>query len=284
MLKVRIAGVPEHFNLPWHMAIEEAAYEDRGIDLEWIDVPEGTGKMCNMLREQQTDMAIILTEGIVRDIVAGNPSKIIQVYVQSPLIWGIHVAGESSFKALEDIKKGKAAISRFGSGSHLMAYVNASQHKWNLDDLKFEVVNNIQGAVEALGKGKADYFLWERFTTKPLVDKGVFRRIGDCPTPWPCFVIAATDKFLADHSKVAKHILQVINQYTVEFKKIPSIDRTIANQYEQKLEDVKTWLSLTKWGQEQLTEEVFNIVQDQLKALELLSKKEDFRKVVMDLS
>jgi sulfonate transport system substrate-binding protein len=283
MLKVRIAGVPEHFNLPWHMAIEEAAFEDRGIDLEWIDVPEGTGKMCNMLREQQTDMAIILTEGIVRDIVAGNPSKIIQVYVQSPLIWGIHVAGESSFKALEDIKKGKAAISRFGSGSHLMAYVNASQHKWNLDDLKFEVVNNIQGAVEALGNGKADYFLWERFTTKPLVDKGVFRRIGDCPTPWPCFVIAATDKFLADHSKVAKHILQVINQYTVEFKKIPSIDRTIANQYEQKLEDVKTWLSLTKWGQEQLTEEVFNIVQDQLKALELLSKKEDFRKVVMDL-
>jgi sulfonate transport system substrate-binding protein len=283
MLKVRIAGVPEHFNLPWHMAIEEAAFEDRGIDLEWIDVPEGTGKMCNMLREQQTDMAIILTEGIVRDIVAGNPSKIIQVYVQSPLIWGIHVAGESSFKALEDIKKGKAAISRFGSGSHLMAYVNASQHKWNLDDLKFEVVNNIQGAVEALGNGKADYFLWERFTTKPLVDKGVFRRIGDSPTPWPCFVIAATDKFLADHSKVAKHILQVINQYTVEFKKIPSIDRTIANQYEQKLEDVKTWLSLTKWGQEQLTEEVFNIVQDQLKALELLSKKEDFRKVVMDL-
>jgi sulfonate transport system substrate-binding protein len=283
MLKVRIAGVPEHFNLPWHMAIEEAAFEDRGIDLEWIDVPEGTGKMCNMLREQQTDMAIILTEGIVRDIVAGNPSKIIQVYVQSPLIWGIHVAGESSFKALEDIKKGKAAISRFGSGSHLMAYVNASQHKWNLEDLKFEVVNNIQGAVEALGNGKADYFLWERFTTKPLVDKGVFRRIGDCPTPWPCFVIAATDKFLADHSKVAKHILQVINQYTVEFKKIPSIDRTIANQYEQKLEDVKTWLSLTKWGQEQLTEEVFNIVQDQLKALELLSKKEDFRKVVMDL-
>jgi sulfonate transport system substrate-binding protein len=108
MLKVRIAGVPEHFNLPWHMAIEEAAFEDRGIDLEWIDVPEGTGKMCNMLREQQTDMAIILTEGIVRDIVAGNPSKIIQVYVQSPLIWGIHVAGESSFKALEDIKKRKS--------------------------------------------------------------------------------------------------------------------------------------------------------------------------------
>jgi hypothetical protein len=37
----------------------------------------------------ETDIAIILTEGIVKDIVAGNDSKIVQVYVESPLIWGI---------------------------------------------------------------------------------------------------------------------------------------------------------------------------------------------------
>ena len=29
--------------------------------------------------------------------------------------------------------------------------------------------------------------------TKPLVDNGIFRRIADCPTPWPCFVIAVRD-------------------------------------------------------------------------------------------
>jgi hypothetical protein len=34
------------------------------------------------------------------------------------------------------------------------------------------------------------------FMTKPLVDKGIFRRIGDCPTPWPCFVIAVRDEIL----------------------------------------------------------------------------------------
>jgi hypothetical protein len=55
-------------------------------------VPEGTGKMCQMLRDGETDIAVILTEGIVKDITAGNPSKIVQVYVDSPLIWGIHVA------------------------------------------------------------------------------------------------------------------------------------------------------------------------------------------------
>jgi actin-like ATPase involved in cell morphogenesis len=43
--------------------------------LQWTDVPEGTGKMCQMLRDGETDIAVILTEGIVKDITAGNPSK-----------------------------------------------------------------------------------------------------------------------------------------------------------------------------------------------------------------
>jgi actin-like ATPase involved in cell morphogenesis len=33
---------------------------------------EGKGKMCQMLRDGETDIAVILTEGIVKDIVAGN--------------------------------------------------------------------------------------------------------------------------------------------------------------------------------------------------------------------
>ena len=98
MTTIKIAGVPEHFNLPWHLSIENGDFEKENIDLKWTDVPEGTGKMCQMLREGETDIAVILTEGIVKDIVAGNPSKIVQVYVESPLIWGIHVASNSDFK------------------------------------------------------------------------------------------------------------------------------------------------------------------------------------------
>lgn len=280
MIKVRIAGVPEHFNLPWHMAIEEGAFQDRGIQLEWTEVPEGTGRMCDMLRNDKTDLAIILTEGIVKDIVAGNPSKIIQTYVESPLIWGVHVATESKFQTISDLENGKAAISRFGSGSHLMSYVNASSQNWNLKQLKFEIVNNLQGGIDALTNGAADYFLWERFTTKPLVDAGIFRRVGDCPTPWPCFVIAISDTFLKNHPSIAKHILEIINNYTIDFKQIPSIDRTIANRYEQKLEDVKTWLSLTKWGQSQLPEATLDVVQNQLINLNLLENKEDSHKIL----
>ncbi|MEX0316198.1 MAG: ABC transporter substrate-binding protein, partial [Allomuricauda sp.] len=78
MKQVKIVGVPEHFNLPWHLAIEESAFEDRGIQLLWEDVPEGTGRMAKLLENGDTDMAIILTEGIVKSISQGNPTKIVQ--------------------------------------------------------------------------------------------------------------------------------------------------------------------------------------------------------------
>jgi TRAP-type uncharacterized transport system substrate-binding protein len=81
----------------------------------------------------ETDIAVILTEGIVKDIVAGNLSKIVQVYVQSPLIWGIHVAANSKYKTVSDLEDTKVAISRQGSGSQLMAYVNADNHSWKTD-------------------------------------------------------------------------------------------------------------------------------------------------------
>jgi ABC-type nitrate/sulfonate/bicarbonate transport system substrate-binding protein len=280
MKTIKIAGVPEHFNLPWHLSIEEGDFNANNIDLQWTDVPEGTGKMCQMLRDGETDIAVILTEGIVKDIVAGNPSKIVQVYVQSPLIWGIHVAAKSKYKTLSDLQNTKVAISRLGSGSQLMAYVNANNQGWKTDNLQFEIVNTIDGAVEALSNGSADYFMWERFMTKPLVDKGIFRRIGDCPTPWPCFVIAVRDEILEKYPETIKNILSSINKTTKNFKDIPNIDKILAGNYNQKTEDIQEWLALTEWSEKPLTIEMLNNVQNQLFQLKIIDKKGTFDKIV----
>jgi ABC-type nitrate/sulfonate/bicarbonate transport system substrate-binding protein len=280
MKTIKIAGVPEHFNLPWHLCIENGEFESVGIDLQWTDVPEGTGKMCQLLRDNETDIAVILTEGIVKDIVGGNPSSIVQTYVESPLIWGIHVAAKSQYQTLSDLENTKVAISRYGSGSHLMAYVNAQNQQWNTETLQFEVVNTIDGAVEALTNGTADYFMWERFMTQPLVDKGVFRRVADCPTPWPCFVIAVRNEFLENNSQTVALLLEIINNTTIEFKEIPSIDRTLASKYHQQLKDIQSWLSLTKWAQKPLEEKVLNKIQNQLFDLKIIEKKGTFAEIV----
>lgn len=280
MTTLKIAGVPEHFNLPWHLAIENGAFQKENIDLQWTDVPEGTGKMCQMLRSGETDVAVILTEGIVKDIVAGNPSKIVQIYVESPLIWGIHVAANSNYKSLSDLENKKVAISRLGSGSQLMAYVNAHNQAWETDSLEFEIVNTIEGAVTALTSGTADYFMWERFMTKPLVDQGIFRRIADCPTPWPCFVIAVRNEILETKPEIIATLLNTINQTTAHFKTIPYIDQTLASNYNQKLEDIQEWLALTKWSEKQLSQKILNDVQNQLFQLKIIDKIGTFDEIV----
>ncbi len=273
MKNIKIIGVPEHFNLPWHLAINEGAFLERGIDLQWTDIPEGTGKMCQMLENKETDLAIILTEGIIKSIHDGNPSLIIQKYIDTPLQWGIHVSNNSKYTTVDQLKNTKAAISRFGSGSHLMAYLHAQQQSWETNTLKFEVINNLNGAVEGLTNGDADYFMWEHFTTKPLVDKQIFRRLTDFPTPWPCFVIAGNKDFLSKNSSVVVHILEIINMYTQEFKSIPSIDRTLSNKYEQKLEDIQEWLNITSWSQEQLSKSTVIKIQESLNSLNLIHTK-----------
>ena len=280
MTTIKIAGVPEHFNLPWHLALENNEFEAQEIDLQWTDVPEGTGKMCEMLRSGETDIAVILTEGIVKDIVAGNPSKIVQVYVESPLIWGIHVAANSSYKTVADLENTKVAISRLGSGSQLMAYVNANNQGWKTDDLEFEIINTIDGAVEALTTGTADYFMWERFMTKPLVDKGIFRSVGNCPTPWPCFVIAVREEVLQNQPEIIQTILETINKKTKSFKNIAKIDETLASKYHQKKEDIQEWLSLTEWSQNPLSKNLLNNVQNQLFELQIIDKIGTFEEIV----
>ncbi|MEZ4837628.1 substrate-binding domain-containing protein [Flavobacterium sp.] len=280
MKTIKIAGVPEHFNLPWHLCLENGEFEEAGIDLQWTDVPEGTGKMCQMLRNGETDIAVILSEGIVKDIIAGNPSKIVQVYVESPLIWGIHVDAKSDYKTLSDLENTKVAISRMGSGSHLMAIVNAQNQGWKTNDLQFEIVNTIDGAVEALSAGKANYFMWEKFMTKPLVDNGTFRRIADCPTPWPCFVIAVRNEMLEKHPQTIALILEIINATTEEFKNIPSINRTLSERYNQKVDDINQWLNQTRWSQKNITTATLNKVQNQLLDLNIINKKSNFAEIV----
>lgn len=272
MKTIKIAGVPEHFNLPWHLCIEDGEFNAVGIDLQWTDVPEGTGKMCQMLRTGATDIAVLLTEGIVKDITEGNSAKIVQIFVQSPLIWGIHVAMKSPYQNLSDVENKKVAISRMGSGSHLMSLVNASNQKWKTENLQFEIVNTIDGAVDSLTNGKADYFMWERFMTQPLVDQKIFRRIAECPTPWPCFVIAVRNELLESDPKIIQQILDIINTTTQEFKEIPSIDRTLAMKYKLELTAVQEWLTLTRWSQKQITKEALDKILKVLSDLKLVSK------------
>src|SRR4029079_6392690 len=169
MTLLRIGGVPEHFNLPWHIALDGGAARAARVEVQWQDFPDGSGAMAQALREQRLDVAMLLTEGAVAGIAAGG-FKIVSLYTESPLLWGIHVPASSRFRTVAHLAGARYAISRKGSGAHLMAAVHAREQGWPADELDLVLVRNLAGAIEAFASGAADVFFWEKFMTKPLVD------------------------------------------------------------------------------------------------------------------
>ena len=246
--KIRLGGVPEHFNLPIHLANENGEFASRGVDLEWTDYYGGTGEMTKALRNDEIDACVLLTEGIITDIIKGNHSKIISIYVNTPLIWGIHTGVDNPLKNHADIYDKNYAISRFGSGSHLMAIVDANSREKTLSDTQFNVIKNLDGALDSLQKNESDVFYWEKFTTKPYVDAGKLRRIGEYVTPWPCFVIAATNKILKEEPESIIRMLRTIHDSCDRFMQKDDSIQAVSSRYNQKIKDVERWYHATEWA------------------------------------
>jgi hypothetical protein len=178
----------------------------------------------------------------------GLDAKIVNIYVQSPLRWGVHVPVDSDFNSLSDLENGTFAISRFGSGSHLMALVHANQAGWDASKLKFNVVGDVYGGLWALENREADGFLWEKFTTKPFVDQGKCRCIGEVVTPWSCFVIAVRNEILEKHSEVINEMSKIVGNRAFQLKNDAQAIQTFSWRYHLEPEDVKLWLSETIWN------------------------------------
>merc|ERR1719393_696282 len=98
--------------------------------------------MTKALRDGSIDVAILLTEGIVADIHRGCPAKLLGTYVSTPLTWGVHVHQSSPLQSLSEVdhEVHKYAVSRMGSGSHLMACVQAQRRGRQPSALRFETV------------------------------------------------------------------------------------------------------------------------------------------------
>lgn len=283
MKRFKIGGVPEHFNLPWKLAIEERKLVDLGVELHWSDMTGGTGQMIKGLQTGTLDIAVLLTEGITKSILQGLNAKILTVYVTTPLRWGIHVPYNSDIQTVKQLENQTFAISREGSGSHLMTYVRAKQEDWNLKDLKFNVVGDVYGGLWALENNQAQGFLWEKYTTYPFTEQKKCRYIDEVVTPWPCFVIAVRSELLQENEALLKTVFERVHQEAKALKENPNAAEIIAWRYNLKLEQTKSWLSETDWNYDNsLMKDSIEKVVNTLESLELISasEKENWAKKV----
>jgi len=245
---IKIGGVPEHFNLPILMAIEKDEFQQHEVDLQWTYYPGGTGAMTKALADGELDLAILLTEGFVSAVNNGLSARIVKVYIDSPLIWGIHSGAGSATQSIYDATKKKYAISRFGSGSHLMAMIHAEQRGEKLEEKDFVVINSLEGAIESLTKNETQVFYWEKMMTKKHVDSGEVKLIGDFSAPWSSFLIVATEKSNKEKKEEIRKALELINIAGRDFKNSIYAPIELQKRFGMSNQDIINWMGSTVWN------------------------------------
>ena len=75
-----------------------------------------------------------------------------------------------------------------------MSFVLAHQKAWletGKEPFEFVILDNFKNLRDAVNSGKADAFMWERFTTKKYYDTKEIKEIGEIFTPWSSWLITA---------------------------------------------------------------------------------------------
>ena len=281
----KVGGVPEHFNLPWHLAIEAEAFQEQGVQVTWRDYPGGTGAMTQALEDGDLDIAVALTEGIAARITQGYDLQILQNYVTSPLTWGVFISADASLEEPEDLKNRTFAVSRMGSGSHLMAYVYAQQHNWTLADKQLHIASNLEGMANALTNHAADVLLWEKFTTKPYVESGQLQPFDETTPPWPAFALVTRRELAEQKPEELARIQQVINQYNQQFMADGHAIEKLTSRYAMTSTDAQEWFGQTHWATDPAVSRTdLTSAMDTLYQLDLVSRKQSPDSLCADLA
>lgn len=218
-----------------------------GLRLAWHDFPGGTGAMVEALQAGVLDLAVLLTEGAVAGIANGARYEVVSNYVESPLIWGIHVPPGAAFTDVAELGAARFAISRRGSGSHLMVLALANEQGWQVGDEQFIAVGSLDGAIDAFAAGTADVFLWERFMTQPVVDRGDFRRLGEFVAPWSAFVTCANPDVIRMRTEL-EMLLSAVGARAQRFANDPATPDRVAARFGLRADEARAWLARTRWA------------------------------------
>jgi ABC-type nitrate/sulfonate/bicarbonate transport system substrate-binding protein len=241
---IKIGGVPEHFNLPWIQAFEQNKTHALGAEISWNFFPGGTGAMTQALSNGTLDVAILLTEGYLAAYQKGLDAKIIQCYIESPLQWGIY-SNKKSHVVFDATTK--IAISRKGSGSHLMPLIHAQQQGVNLQDDQFKVVHHLDDGIQSLSED-CDYFYWEKWMTQPFVEKGLVNKVGEFSAPWSGFLVVATQTCIDQNSAILIKMIDMIQQQVRDFVADDNSPKLIEKKFHLNLAEAKNWIGQQKWN------------------------------------
>lgn len=262
MTKLTVAYIPEHFSTPLFFARDQGFYAERNLEVEFVPVIEGSGRLINLLNEGAIDIAVGLTEAFVADIAKGNDKySVVGTYVESPLCWAISTGKDRDFANASDLAGKAIGVSRIGSGSYVMSYVLGMQLRFPVPYFSdFPILHNFQNLRDAVNqkytnengqKVDADAFMWEHFTSKKYYDSGEIKRIGEIYTPWPSWVVTVNQKVLDARKSDIQGFLAAVKKGIAYFLLNPeaAVDHILTN-LNYSAEDAREWLKTVKFNEQ----------------------------------
>jgi sulfonate transport system substrate-binding protein len=252
---IKVGGVNEHFNLPWIKLCEESNSKsisdltrENNFKLDWKTFAGGTGVLTTALQNNEIDIAVLLTEGLLLDIIKNKNLSLICFHVSNPLRWAIHIRKND----LENFSFGnkKFAISRFGSGSHTMAKFLLNEKNIPYDDKLMVEVGSLEGGLKSVEENIADIFLWEKFTTQPFLEEHNLIANGEVLTPWPPFSVATTKIFQKENPELLKEIISEVKSNSQKILNNSSTLSELNSRWKIENENSQRWLSEIIWDDE----------------------------------
>lgn len=136
------------------------------------------------------------------------------------------------------------------SGSYVMGFVLADNKSWsgNPGQAPFEVVplQTFANLRNGVNDGLADFFMWEKFTSKRYYKSKSIKKIGEIYTPWSSWKIVARngvdDLRLDDLFKKLDQGIKYFEQHQNEAVTY------ISTELDYEEEDAKEWLKTVKFA------------------------------------
>lgn len=248
MERISVGGVPEHYNLPWQLAAERDIFSSAGLDVSWTVYAGGTGAMTAALHQGELDLAILLTEGFVSAVQQGLRARLAKVYIDTPLPWGIYTGSDSDHTKVDFRRNSKFAVSRLGSGSHLMPSIHALECGSHLFQEQFVVVNSLPAAGERLKAGLADFFYWEQYMARPYIHSGHMRQVGKFAAPWSSFLMVMSEEAFERKAHSILNLLQIMSEECIRFKQDNASVIHLSKRFDMTVAEAREWLQHNQWN------------------------------------
>lgn len=101
---------------------------------------------------------------------------------------------------------------------------------------------------EAVNDGRADFFMWEHFTSKRYYDKGEIKKIGEIYTPWSSWKIVARNDMKLEKGRLPD-LFEKLNQGVEYFLTHQEEAVTyISSALDYSKDDAREWLKTVRFS------------------------------------